>query len=328
MKRNLTTLGIVAVAIAVAVYINRLEPDRAEKRKILNEARRALDASAPPPGHTVDGAKFLMENAQREGVTVLQSGLQYEVLREGTGEQLLPYSRIKMHYRGSFLNGNAFDSTYAIDKSLDTSVAQGPLGWRAALAKMKVGDKWKIYLPPVLAYGEQGRRPLIPPNSMLIYEIEVLEILGIDEQAKRSVEKFLEESNSAPPITPLELDLMKRNAENPEITVLPSGLQYKVIRKGTGSTPKATDQVSTHYRGTFASGAEFDSSYSRGQPTVFPVNRVIPAWTEALQLMQEGAKWQLFVPPHLGYGARGSPPTIPPNAVLIFEIELIEIVRQ
>ena len=129
-------------------------------------------------------------------------------------------------------------------------------------------------------------------------------------------------------MTPAEQDLLKRNAQNPEITVLPSGLQYKVVQNGTGATPSATDQVRTHYRGTFASGAEFDSSYSRGQPAIFPVNRVIPAWTEALQLMQEGAKWQLFVPPHLGYGAQGNPPTIPPNAVLIFEIELINIVRQ
>lgn len=104
-----------------------------------------------------------------------------------------------------------------------------------------------------------------------------------------------------------------------------SGLQYKVITAGTGATPKATDTVVTHYSGTLIDGKVFDSSYKRNAPATFPVNGVIKGWTEALQLMKTGAKWQLFIPANLAYGERGAGENIGPNQVLIFEIELLEI---
>ncbi|MDA8140898.1 MAG: FKBP-type peptidyl-prolyl cis-trans isomerase [Desulfobacteraceae bacterium] len=104
-----------------------------------------------------------------------------------------------------------------------------------------------------------------------------------------------------------------------------SGLQYKVLKEGTGKTAKAEDSVTTHYRGTLIDGTEFDSSYSRNEPATFPVNGVIRGWSEALQMMKAGAKWQLFIPPDLAYGARGAGEAIGPNAVLIFEIELLTI---
>lgn len=104
-----------------------------------------------------------------------------------------------------------------------------------------------------------------------------------------------------------------------------SGLQYKVITAGTGAIPKATDTVVTHYSGTLIDGKVFDSSYKRNAPATFPVNGVIKGWTEALQLMKTGAKWQLFIPANLAYGERGAGENIGPNQVLIFEIELLEI---
>lgn len=113
------------------------------------------------------------------------------------------------------------------------------------------------------------------------------------------------------------------NKSKEGVKTLPSGLQYKVITEGTGKTPKATDTVVTNYRGTLIDGTEFDSSYQRKAPATFKVNGVIKGWTEALQLMKEGAKWQLFVPSEIAYGERGAGPNIGPNAVLIFEIELI-----
>jgi len=113
------------------------------------------------------------------------------------------------------------------------------------------------------------------------------------------------------------------NKSKEGIKTLPSGLQYKVITEGTGKSPKATDAVVTQYRGTLIDGTEFDSSYQRKAPATFKVNGVIKGWTEALQLMKEGSKWQLFVPSELAYGERGAGPNIGPNAVLIFEIELI-----
>jgi FKBP-type peptidyl-prolyl cis-trans isomerase FklB len=109
------------------------------------------------------------------------------------------------------------------------------------------------------------------------------------------------------------------------VVTLPSGLQYKIIKDGTGPKPSATDSVVCNYRGTLIDGKEFDSSYKRGQPATFPVNGVIKGWTEALQLMPVGSKWQLFIPADLAYGDRGAGPDIGSDATLIFEVELVSI---
>ena len=109
------------------------------------------------------------------------------------------------------------------------------------------------------------------------------------------------------------------------VVALPSGLQYKILQEGTGPKPAATDSVVCNYRGTLLDGKEFDSSYKRGQPATFPVNCVIKGWTEALQLMTVGSKWQLFVPSELAYGDRGAGADIKPGATLIFEVELLSI---
>ena len=118
---------------------------------------------------------------------------------------------------------------------------------------------------------------------------------------------------------------LEENKSKEGVVVLPSGLQYKVITEGSGKTPKATDKVKVHYKGTLLNGKEFDSSYKRNQPAEFPVNGVIKGWTEALQLMKEGSKWMLYIPSDLAYGARGAGGDIGPNATLIFEVELLEV---
>jgi FKBP-type peptidyl-prolyl cis-trans isomerase len=115
------------------------------------------------------------------------------------------------------------------------------------------------------------------------------------------------------------------NKAKPGVVTLASGLQYKILKEGTGPKPLAGDSVVCNYRGTLIDGTEFDSSYKRGQPVTFPVGRVIKGWTEALQLMPVGSKWQLFIPADLAYGDRGAGQDIGPNATLIFEIELISI---
>ncbi|WP_018478186.1 FKBP-type peptidyl-prolyl cis-trans isomerase [Pontibacter roseus] len=109
------------------------------------------------------------------------------------------------------------------------------------------------------------------------------------------------------------------------VKTLPSGLQYQVLQEGTGKSPAASDKVTTHYHGTLIDGTVFDSSYERGQPATFPVNGVIAGWTEALQLMKEGAKWRLFIPSNLAYGSQGAGDVIGPNTTLIFDVELISV---
>lgn len=127
-------------------------------------------------------------------------------------------------------------------------------------------------------------------------------------EARQEGEKFLEE-----------------NAKRPEVKTTESGLQYEVLQEGSGASPSATETVKVHYHGTLTDGTVFDSSVERGQPIEFPLNRVIAGWTEGLQLMQEGAKYRFYIPYDLAYGPQGSPPTIPPYAALIFDVELFEV---
>jgi FKBP-type peptidyl-prolyl cis-trans isomerase FklB len=132
----------------------------------------------------------------------------------------------------------------------------------------------------------------------------------------------------AAPDEPPEILWLANNAlANEDVVSLASGLQYRILRSGPadGPHPTPSSPCECHYKGTLTDGTEFDSSYRRGKPSTFTPNRVVPGWTEALQLMRPGDKWELFVPPHLGYGNRGSPPRIPPRAVLIFTLELISI---
>ncbi len=119
---------------------------------------------------------------------------------------------------------------------------------------------------------------------------------------------------------------LEANKTKEGVKVLPSGLQYKVIKEGTGEKPTAEDKVKTHYRGTLIDGTEFDNSYKRDKPIEFSVTGVIKGWTEALQLMNVGSKWELYIPANLAYGERGRP-GIPPNSTLIFEVELLEVIK-
>jgi len=143
-------------------------------------------------------------------------------------------------------------------------------------------------------------------KTLMAKQAETMHKLG--EKNKADGEKFLAE-----------------NGKKEGVKTLPSGLQYREIAPGNGKSPKAADTVTTHYKGTLIDGTEFDSSYKRGQPATFKVSGVIPGWTEALQLMKEGAKWQLFVPSNLAYGERGAGRDIGPNATLIFEVELVSV---
>jgi FKBP-type peptidyl-prolyl cis-trans isomerase FklB len=143
-------------------------------------------------------------------------------------------------------------------------------------------------------------------QEMSAKQVEKMKALG--EKNKKEGEAFLAE-----------------NKKKSGVKTTASGLQYKVIKEGTGKTPKKTDKVNCNYQGTLIDGTEFDSSYKRGQAATFPVEGVIPAWTEALQMMKVGSKWQLFVPAKLGYGERGAGPLIGPNAVLVFTVELLSI---
>ncbi len=118
---------------------------------------------------------------------------------------------------------------------------------------------------------------------------------------------------------------LEQNSKKKGVVTTETGLQYRVLSKGKGTSPVADSTVDVHYRGTLVDGTEFDSSYSRGEPATFPVGNVIPGWTEALQLMKVGDKWEIAIPAELAYADQGAPPVIPPGAALVFEVELLKI---
>ncbi|MDR1402776.1 MAG: FKBP-type peptidyl-prolyl cis-trans isomerase [Tannerellaceae bacterium] len=122
-------------------------------------------------------------------------------------------------------------------------------------------------------------------------------------------------------------EFLRINKNKAGVVELPSGLQYETLKKGTGAKPKASDNVKCHYHGTLINGTVFDSSVQRGEPAVFGVSQVIPGWVEALQLMETGSKWRLFIPSDLAYGERGAGESIEPDSALIFDVELLDIVK-
>ena len=146
-------------------------------------------------------------------------------------------------------------------------------------------------------------------------------------EAREIVNKYFEELETKLNAENIEKgkSFLEENAKRPGVVTLPSGLQYEVITEGNGKKPSATDRVKCHYEGTLIDGTLFDSSIKRGEPAIFCLNQVIKGWVEALQLMTEGAKWKLFIPSELAYGAQQAGEMIPPHSTLIFEVELIEV---
>ena len=177
------------------------------------------------------------------------------------------------------------------------------------------------FSPEIVA---RGIKDTISGGQTLMTENEMqLLLVGLQKQV---MAKQQEQATKAADDNKKEGDaFLVENAKKPGVVTLPSGLQYKIIEPGTGPKPKVSDTVVTNYRGTLISGTEFDSSEKNGGPATFPVNGVIQGWTEALQLMEVGAKWQLYVPASLAYGEKGAGDVIGPNKTLIFDIELLEI---
>ena len=190
---------------------------------------------------------------------------------------------------------------------------------------MNVGTNLKkqsVEVDPAIVV--KGMQDAIAGNKPLLTEEETRAVLmQLQEEARQKQAAKAQEVGGTNK-TEGEAFLAANKTKEGVITT-PSGLQYKILKAGTGPKPTAADTVVCNYRGTLLNGSEFDSSYKRGQPLTFPVNGVIKGWTEALQLMPVGSKWQLFIPAQLAYGERGAGADIGPNATLIFEVELVSI---
>jgi FKBP-type peptidyl-prolyl cis-trans isomerase len=253
------------------------------------------------------GKAFLAQNKLRPEVKTTASGLQYEVIREGTGVKPAAADTFVAHYRGTLLDGTEFDASYNRGAPLTLPVTSVIKGWTEGLQLMPVGSKYKFYIPYDIGYGTFGNGA-IPGGATLVFEVELLDVKKDKSQANiEAGEAFL-----------------AQNKLRPEVKTTASGLQYEVVREGTGAKPTAADTFVAHYRGTLLDGTEFDASYNRGTPLTLPVTSVIRGWTEGLQLMPVGSKYKFYIPYNLGYGTTGSG-MIPGGSTLIFEVELLDV---
>lgn len=254
---------------------------------------------------------FLEDNKARDNVQVTPSGLQYMVIAEGPEDGATPVSTdlVQVHYVGTLRDGVEFDSSRARGAAATFRLNQVIPGWTEGVQLMSEGDTFRFFVPPELGYGETGTRGgPIGPNEALIFEVELLKV--------QNPERNLFASNA----------FLEENKKKDGITVTDSGLQYEVLSEGSddGASPAASDVVKVHYAGTLINGTEFDSSYARGEPIEFPLNRVIAGWTEGVQLMSVGDKYRFFIPPELAYGQNGKG-SIGPNEALVFEVELLDV---
>lgn len=259
---------------------------------------------------------FIPWNSEADGVQTTESGLQYIVVSEGPEGGAVPTARdrVSVMYEGRLTDGTVFDSSYARGTTSSFGVSEVIKGWTEGLQLMSQGDEFIFYIPTELAYGDNPRPGLIKPGDDLIFRVELRQVIVAPEPR-------LVDSDAWAKYTPWNSDL-------PEVQKTGSGLEYIILASGEegGLSPVADEWAVVYYEGRFdGTGELFDSAFERGEASMFPANRVIPGWVEALRLMKPGDRWMVHVPSGLAYGSRGQPPQIPPNADLNFEVELMDI---
>jgi peptidylprolyl isomerase len=262
----------------------------------------------PTPEATEPAAEASSESQiNEEDVITTDSGLKYVVIEEGTGATPKAGELVKVHYTGTLADGTKFDSSLDRGEPIQFVLGRGQVipGWDEGIGLMKVGGKCKLIIPPDLAYGEQGAGGVIPPNATLNFEVELVAV---------------EEGPPPPPEAPTEVG-------EADFTTTDSGLKYYDLEAGSGDSPKEGQMATVHYTGWLEDGTMFDSSLTRGEPFNFPIGagQVIPGWDEGVASMKVGGKRQLVIPADLGYGDQGAGGVIPPNATLIFEVELLGV---
>lgn len=278
-------------------------------------------SSAPDPVPVVDAAdaaawsKYVPWNSAAENVVKTGTGMEYIVLATGPADGELPgkNATAQIHYEGRLntAEGKVFDSSFTRNEVAEFPISLVIPGFAEALNKMRPGDSWLVFIPSKLGYGEKGAGPDIPPNTDLVFEIEMKKTMTPPQSNAAAWSK------NAP-----------WNSSSPDVKKTGSGVEYVVIAEGAagGAAPTKDQDAEVFYEGRLASGGgAFDSAFERGQTETFPVAAVVPGFSEALTLMKPGDHWLVFIPSALGYGARGAGGAIPPNADLLFEILMVGV---
>ncbi len=232
------------------------------------------------------------------------SGLKYKITEQGKGVLATAGSTVTVHYTGTLLDGTKFDSSKDRNQPFSFKLGEGRVikGWEEGIALLHVGDKAILTIPPAIGYGERSMGS-IPSNSTLVFEVE---LLGVKE-----------------PVKPWDI-------KSKDTLTTASGLQYIIVEKAKDASAMKAESgknVSVHYTGFLTDGKIFDSSVERGEPISFQLGqgRVIKGWDEGIALMKVGDKLRLIIPSNLGYGEAGAGGVIPPNATLLFDVELVAV---
>ncbi len=251
--------------------------------------------------------RYIIDSLDGKEFKKTDSGIYYAIENEGTGKNPQLADMVTTHYKGTFLDGKQFDSSYDRGEPATFPLGQVVKGWQEAIPLLKIGGKGTFIIPSGLAYGAQGR-PGMPPNSVLAFDVELIDIFDQEKQKEKDEEII------AKYVADNKLDMKKTD----------SGIYYTIEKTGKGKNPTLENSVVAHYKGTFLDGKQFDSSYDRGEPTSFPLTGVVKGWQEAIPLLKPGGKGKFIIPSGLAYGPMARP-GIPANSVLIFDVELKEV---
>lgn len=273
----------------------------------------AAEAKAAQDAKDLAAAIELIEEEAGKKLTQAPSGLSYVILKEGAGASPAMKDKVEFHVVGSLPGGKVWQDSRQRGQAIVVEVERLEQfkGLQDSILAMKPGERRKVVCPPATAFGENGGGP-IPPSATVLLDLELIKVTT-EADVKAELQKKVDQL-----IARVETETKQKP------TATATGLMYVVVAEGTGATPKPENTVKVHYTGWLADGTKFDSSRD-GDPAEFPLNRVIPGWTEGVGMMKVGEKRMLIIPPELGYGERGFPPTIPAQSPLLFEVELLEI---
>lgn len=251
------------------------------------------------------------------------SGLKYIIKKKGTGEPARSGWSADVLYKGYFADGKIFDQAQDRKNPFSFVLGGGQVikGWDEGVALMQVGDLLQLIIPSQLAYGKKGIPGVIPPNATLMFDVELLAVRDANIVAAKIPANPLMDSKQ------LAANLQVSKQKAGDTVTTESGLKYVVVKRTGGATVQAGKSVEVHYSGYLLDGKKFDSSRDRGEPFEFVLGQglVIKGWDEGIALMAVGDQLRLIIPPQLAYGDRGAGTVIPPNATLIFDVELMGV---
>ncbi len=241
------------------------------------------------------------------------SGIYYSIEKEGEGGHPTQSHIVNTHYKGYKLDGKTFDSSYDRGEPIEFPLTGVIQGWQEAIPLLQKGGKGTFIIPSGIAYGTRGAGADIPPNTVLIFDVELLDFYKPEDKAKRQAEKD----------DKIIVDYLKEKGIDAKRTE--EGLYYTIEKEGNGEHPDISSNVTVNYEGQLLNGTVFDSSFKRGEPISFPLTGVVKGWQIGVPLLSKGGRGTLYIPSGMAYGSRGAGGVIPPNAVLIFDVELLDI---